>query len=59
MIETINNWKPSVHKAKGLEWGKVVLIADTFKNRSKSEEEANIYYVAVTRAKKTLVWGEK
>jgi ATP-dependent exoDNAse (exonuclease V) beta subunit len=37
----------------------VVLIADTFKNRSKSEEEANIYYVAVTRAKKTLVWGEK
>lgn len=49
----------SVHKAKGLEWGKVVLIADTFKNKDKGQEEANIYYVAVTRAKKTLVIGEK
>lgn len=45
----------SVHKAKGLEWGKVVLVADTFKNRNKSQEEANIYYVAVTRAKRTLI----
>lgn len=42
-----------MHKAKGLEWSKVVLVADTFK--SKVGEEANIYYVAVTRAKKTLV----
>jgi hypothetical protein len=45
----------SVHKAKGLEWGKVMLVAASFKNKSKSQEEANIYYVAVTRAKKTLV----
>jgi hypothetical protein len=49
----------SVHKAKGLEWGKVVLIAGTFKNRETEGEEANIYYVAVTRAKKTLIKGEK
>lgn len=45
----------TVHKAKGLEWGKVCLIMDSFKNRHASEEEANIYYVAVTRAKRTLV----
>lgn len=49
----------SVHKAKGLEWGKVVLVADSFKNRNKSQEEANIYYVAVTRAKRTLISAEK
>ena len=48
----------SVHKAKGLEWGKVVLIAETFKNKDKSLEESNIYYVAVTRAKRSLVWAE-
>lgn len=47
----------SVHKAKGLEWNRTMLIADTFKNREKSDEEANIYYVAVTRAKKTMVWA--
>lgn len=44
----------SVHKAKGLEWNKVVLVADTFKKGTEGEE-ANIYYVAVTRAKQTLV----
>jgi ATP-dependent DNA helicase UvrD/PcrA len=48
----------SVHKAKGLEWNRVVLVAETFKNRHKSEEEANIYYVAVTRAKRTLLLAE-
>lgn len=48
----------SVHKAKGLEWNRVVLVAETFKNRNKSQEEANIYYVAVTRAKRTLIWAE-
>lgn len=47
----------SVHKAKGLEWNKVVLVADSFKNRNKGQEEANIYYVAVTRAKRVLVWA--
>lgn len=45
----------SVHKAKGLEWNKVCLVEDTFKNRTSGGEESNIYYVAVTRAKKTLV----
>lgn len=44
----------SVHKAKGLEWNKVCLVADTFRSGTEGEE-ANIYYVAVTRAKKTLV----
>lgn len=45
----------SVHKAKGLEWNLVCMIEDTFKNRDKSQEEANIFYVAVTRAKQTLI----
>lgn len=45
----------SVHKAKGLEWNRVCIIEETFKNREASGEEANIYYVAVTRAKKILV----
>lgn len=56
------NQKPSVvlssvHKAKGLEWGKVALLSRTFKHASKDsgKEEANIYYVAVTRAKAELV----
>jgi hypothetical protein len=44
----------SVHKAKGLEWSKVVLVEDTFKNRT-AGEESNIYYVAVTRSKSVLV----
>lgn len=45
----------SVHKAKGLEWNRVCLLEETFKNREASGEESNIYYVAVTRAKKILV----
>ena len=44
----------SVHKAKGLEWDKVCLVSDTFRKATEGEE-ANILYVAVTRAKKTLV----
>jgi superfamily I DNA/RNA helicase len=44
----------SVHKAKGLEWNKVCLVEDSFKSRTEGEE-SNIYYVAVTRAKSTLV----
>lgn len=47
----------SVHKAKGLEWGKVCLVASTFKNANASQEEANILYVAITRAKSTLIRG--
>lgn len=45
----------SVHKAKGLEWNKVCLIESSFKSKSTSGEESNVYYVAVTRAKKVLV----
>jgi len=45
----------SVHKAKGLEWNRVHLLTRTFK-ANKGGEEANIFYVAVTRAKQTLVF---
>jgi ATP-dependent DNA helicase UvrD/PcrA len=47
----------SVHKAKGLEWNRVFLLASTFR-KNKGDEEANIYYVAVTRAKKHLTFAE-
>lgn len=45
----------SVHKAKGLERDNVFLLEDTF-SKSSHREEANIKYVAITRAKKTLTW---
>lgn len=53
----------SVHKAKGLEWNNVYLIAETFRPE-RGNEEQNISYVAATRAKKKLVYvhrkqGEK
>lgn len=44
----------SVHKAKGLERDNVYLIEQTFNTRN--IEERNIKYVAITRAKKKLVW---
>lgn len=49
----------SVHKAKGLEWDRVFLLCSTFKPQ-KGGEEANIYYVALTRSKRELylVGGE-
>ena len=43
----------SVHKAKGLEWHRVFLLSSTFR-QSKGGEEANIYYVALTRSKSEL-----
>lgn len=43
----------TVHRAKGLEWDQVFMLAATF-NRDKSVEESNLWYVALTRAKRTL-----
>jgi superfamily I DNA/RNA helicase len=44
----------SVHKAKGLEADRVFVMKDTL--RETTQEEMNICYVAVTRAKKEMVW---
>jgi len=46
----------TVHKAKGLEADRVYLLTDTFKLNAFDGEESNINYVAITRAKKELVW---
>lgn len=44
----------SVHKAKGLETERVWLLQQTLYRRGMSQEEQNIEYVAVTRAKSQL-----
>jgi superfamily I DNA/RNA helicase len=46
----------SVHKAKGLEWNHVFILRETFRHKSSEGEEANIYYVAITRAKQHLTF---
>lgn len=49
----------TVHKVKGLEWDRVFILTDTmyvFGMRKHDPEEANIEYVAITRAKKELVF---
>jgi len=47
----------TVHRAKGLEAPRVFLLTETLYCRGKrlTEEERNIHYVGVTRAKETLV----
>lgn len=47
----------TVHKAKGLEFEHVFLLAATFR-KFKGEQESNIYYVALTRAKNRLTFAE-
>lgn len=63
--DTDGNSKPavvlsSVHKAKGLEWETVFCIQKTFRvqpgTTAGETEEANLTYVATTRAKKVLKW---
>jgi superfamily I DNA/RNA helicase len=44
----------SVHRAKGLEADRVFVLASTL--RDHTQEEMNIRYVAITRAKHTLTW---
>ena len=44
----------SVHRSKGLEANRVFVLESTL--RDNNQEELNIQYVAITRAKQTLVW---
>lgn len=47
----------TVHRAKGLETERVYILTDTLycNGKRQSEEETNIHYVALTRAKDTLI----
>lgn len=44
----------TTHKAKGLERDRVFVLAGTYRKGSGVQEEDNLWYVAVTRAKKEL-----
>jgi superfamily I DNA/RNA helicase len=47
----------STHRAKGLERDRVWVLQDTYRCRP-GEEEDNLWYVAVTRARRTLMLVE-
>lgn len=47
----------SIHRAKGLEFDRVFGLSWTV--RTNNEEEENLYYVLVTRAKNLLTWVNK
>lgn len=49
----------TTHKAKGLERDRVFVLADTYRQRQGEGEEANLWYVAITRAKKELYLVQK
>ena len=41
----------------GLEWNKVLVLRETYLRKGReSREEQNLYYVAITRAKKHLIF---
>jgi hypothetical protein len=46
----------SVHKAKGLEWNRVHLLIETFKQQTGEGEEARLFFVACTRTKQDLIF---
>lgn len=54
----------TAHRSKGLEWERVVLgddfqdIADPLMSEQERRDETNLLYVAVTRARRTLVLNE-
>lgn len=48
----------TIHRAKGLEWDKVFLL-DWDASRDTEEERRNLLYVALTRAKKELIWIQR
>ena len=47
----------TIHKAKGMEWDNVVYL--DYNKQWKGEQEDNVKYVGVTRAKRTLLLQEK
>ena len=48
----------TIHRAKGLEWDKVFML-DWDASRDTEEERRNLLYVALTRAKKELIWIQR
>ena len=48
----------TTHKAKGLEADRVIVLEGTY-NVGRSTEEDNLYYVAITRAKRHLLFANK